>query len=67
MTDGFKIIKKLIIDRETTQTEIARSLGTSKRFVSYLIRGQRRSRRIEGQLANILGISPKRLAALIKD
>jgi plasmid maintenance system antidote protein VapI len=67
MTAGFKTLKKLIIDQDTTQTEIAARLGTSKRFVSYLIRGQRRSRRIEAELAKILGISPKRLAALIQN
>jgi len=50
------------IDR---QYELAEMCDVSPRFIGMLLQGDRKSKRIRGRVARILGISPDHLSSLI--
>jgi len=65
MTQNEKTIKKLMIDAEVNQSELARRIPCSFRFMGQLLHGQRKSKRIKARVARVLGISPDELTRLI--
>lgn len=64
--ENFKTLRKLMIDADLTQRLLSERCGVSDRFIRFLLRGERRSKKVEPCVARELGISQKRLAKLIK-
>jgi transcriptional regulator with XRE-family HTH domain len=56
-----KKIKKLLIDRDITQTELARRLGIPLTGVNQVISGKRKTKHIQEGIARLLGIKASRL------
>lgn len=56
--DVKKKILKRMIDREMTQTEIARKYGVSVAVINQVIAGKRQSKRLRRAIAKELGLRP---------
>jgi transcriptional regulator with XRE-family HTH domain len=55
------MVKILLLQRGCTQADIARGLPCSRAFVSQVISGARRSARVEGRIAQHLGMPKEAL------
>lgn len=65
MTENQKTIKKIMIDMEVNQSELARRSEVTPQFLGQLLHGERKSRRIKGRVARILKISEAEMTVLI--
>ncbi|MBN2547500.1 MAG: hypothetical protein JXB50_16975 [Spirochaetes bacterium] len=61
--DRYKKLLVAMIDKNLSQKDIAKMLGCSEMFVCYLLWGQRKSKRKEQKLYEILGVESKELSA----
>lgn len=51
----FKEIKKLLIDLDLSQAEIARRIGVNKTYVNHVLKGTKRPEHIRGAIAREMG------------
>lgn len=54
-----KKIKKLMLDKDLTETRIARELGTSPSMICDVIAGRKETKKYQQGIADLLGVSVK--------
>jgi len=54
-------IKKLLLDRNATPSKIARKLGITSQYASFILLGRRKGKKYQERIARILGVGKAEL------
>lgn len=53
------LIRKRLLDKGKTQTQLAQEVGTSKVYLNYILHGERSGKKYLPRIFEVLGIDPE--------